>query len=182
MLFCLNKFSFCQILLTKYYQILPTNCPSRDTTSFQRRYDVVRQPRRYIHVETTSCVYQGAIFFPVSQFLLYLFFLSFPTGFYTAPFSSLLIRFQFTKYKFSNCFLTYLKRELSSQKTMLLSNDSEIDRKNETRVLVKFFSSTILIFFHCWHIFDIFSIVSTYCLIQQKNILRKKCNIIQQKK
>ena len=57
-----------------------------------------------------------AFFFPVSQFLLYLFFLPyFPTGFYLAPFSSLLITFQITEYKFSNRFFAYLKRELSKQ-------------------------------------------------------------------
>ena len=67
-----------------------------------------------------------------------------------------------TKYKFSICFLAYLKRELSSQKTIPLNNDSVIDKKKETRVLVlvMFFSSAIMIFSHCWHIFDIFSTAS----------------------
>ena len=58
-----------------------------------------------------------------------------------------------------------LETRTVQSKNYTFDNDSEIDMK-ETRVLVMFFNSTILIFFYCWHISDIFGIVSTYCQIR----------------
>ena len=53
-----EEFGLTAVLISLVFLLHKSVLPSRHTTSFQRRYDVVR---RRIDVETTSCVYWVAI-------------------------------------------------------------------------------------------------------------------------
>lgn len=124
-----------------------------------------------------SCITDCDIFFFFSLFLLiFILCFYFAHGFYLAPssFSYLLITFKLTKYNLLQLFFCLLEaRTLKAKRQNLWIMTLTLKK---TRVLAKFFSSAIFIFFLCMHLF--IRVLIMCCLKLRCNILRKKFKII----